>query len=165
MEARRVHLPDLIRGVNSRLKQELEAQLKPRGFSLHQYRVFEALDAQNGLPMGELATRLLTDGPTVTKIIDKMVAAAEVYRGPDPYDRRKVLIFLSRKGAGCLREIRSLGISISIQQDIVDRLGPADAATLTKLLLELLADAAPSDPATATSRPAQTGSINSPIAR
>lgn len=156
-----MNLPDLIRGVNCRLKQALEAQLKPRGFSLHQYRVLEALDAQNGLPMGDLATRLLIDGPTLTKIIDKMVASAEVYRGPDPHDRRKVLIFLSRKGAGCLRDIRSLGISI--QQDLVDRLGPAEAATLTNLLLELLADPAPSNPGAATSLPARTGSINSPI--
>jgi DNA-binding MarR family transcriptional regulator len=144
-----VHLADLIQGANRRLKQALEAHLKPRGFSLHQYRVLEALDAQNGLPMGDLATRLLIDGPTLTKIIDKMVASAEVYRGPDPYDRRKVLIFLSRKGADCLRDIRSLGISI--QQDLVNRLGRAKAATLTSLLSELLVDPAPSYPGAATS--------------
>ena len=103
-----MHLADLIRGLNRRLKQALEAHLKPGGFSLHQYRVLEALDAQNGLPMGYLATHLLIDGPTLTKIIDKMVASAEVYRGPDPHDRRKVLIFLSRKGADGLRDIRWL---------------------------------------------------------
>ena len=84
-------LPDLIRGVNRRLEQVLEAELKPKGVSLHQYRVLEALTERNGLPMGELATRLFVDGPTLTKIIDKMVESAEVYRGPDPHDRRKVL--------------------------------------------------------------------------
>ncbi|WP_063775441.1 MarR family transcriptional regulator [Bradyrhizobium sp. LTSPM299] len=130
-------LSDLIRGVNRRLEQALEAQLKPRGVSLHQYRVLEALAERNGLPMGDLATRLFVDGPTLTKIIDRMVASAEVYRGPDPLDRRKVLVFLSRRGAARFDDIGELGMSI--QQDILDRLGASEAATLTTLLLDLLA--------------------------
>lgn len=134
-------LPDLIRGVNRQLEQTLEAQLKPRNVSLRQYRVLEALAERNGLPMGDLATRLLVDGPTLTKIMDRMVAAGEVYRGPDPLDRRKVLIFLSRKGAARFDDIGTLGTSI--QQDILDRLGASEAATLTALLSKLLADPRP----------------------
>lgn len=130
-------LPDLIRGVNRQLEQALEAQLKPRDMSLHQYRVLEALAERNGLAMGDLATRLFVDGPTLTKIIDKMVTAAEVYRGPDPLDRRKVLIFLSRGGAARFDEVSTLGGSV--QQDILDRLGASKAATLNALLSELLA--------------------------
>ncbi len=129
-------LPDLIRGVNRRLEQVLEAELKPKGVSLHQYRVLEALTERNGLPMGDLATRLFVDGPTLTKIIDKMVESAEVYRGPDPHDRRKVLIFLSRRGAAHFEDAGPL--ITSIQQEILDRLGKSDAAALTNLLSELL---------------------------
>jgi DNA-binding MarR family transcriptional regulator len=139
-----VDLPDLIRGVNRRLEQALEAQLKPRGMSLHQYRVLEALAERNGLPMGDLATRLFIDGPTLTKIIDRMVASAEVYRGPDPHDRRKVLIFLSRRGTGHFKDIRSF--IASIQQDILNKLGASDAAALKSLLSELLTGPASSDP-------------------
>jgi len=131
-----VHLPDLIRGVNRRLEQTLEAELKPRGVSLHQYRVLEALTERNGLPMGDLAVRLFVDGPTLTKIIDRMVESAEVYRGPDPNDRRRVLIFLSRRGATHFEDIGPL--TSSIQQDILERLGASDAAALTSLLSELL---------------------------
>jgi DNA-binding MarR family transcriptional regulator len=142
--ANKVHLPNLIRGVNRRLEQTLEAQLKPRGMSLHQYRVLEALTERNGLPMGDLAIRLLVDGPTLTKIIDRMVESAEVYRGPDPNDRRRVLIFLSRRGAAHFDEIAPL-IS-SIERDILDRLGASDAAALTSLLSELLDDPVSSRP-------------------
>ncbi|WP_063195622.1 MarR family transcriptional regulator [Bradyrhizobium sp. AT1] len=131
-------LPDLIRGVNRRLEQVLEAELKPKGVSLHQYRVLEALTERNGLPMGDLATRLFVDGPTLTKIIDKMVESAEVYRGPDPHDRRKVLIFLSRRGAAHFEDVGPL--ITSIQREIFDRLGKSDAAALTNLLSELLCD-------------------------
>jgi DNA-binding MarR family transcriptional regulator len=122
--------------VNRRLEQVLEAELKPKGVSLHQYRVLEALTERNGLPMGDLATRLFVDGPTLTKIIDKMVESAEVYRGPDPHDRRKVLIFLSRRGAAHFEDVGRL--ITSIQQEILDRLGKSDAAALTNLLSELL---------------------------
>jgi DNA-binding MarR family transcriptional regulator len=139
-----VDLPDLIRGVNRRLEQTLEAELKPRGMSLDQYRVLEALTERNGLPMGELAIRLFVDGPTLTKIIDRMVESAEVYRGPDPNDRRKVLIFLSRRGAARFEDIGPL-IS-SIQRNILGRLGASDAAALTSLLSELLGDPVSSRP-------------------
>jgi DNA-binding MarR family transcriptional regulator len=143
-KANKVQLPDLIRGVNRRLEQALEAKLKPSGTSLYQYRVLEALTERNGLPMGELAIRLFVDGPTLTKIIDRMVEAAEVYRGPDPNDRRRVLIFLSRKGA---TQFEDIGPQISsIERDILDRLGASDAAALTSLLSELLGDPISSRP-------------------
>lgn len=140
----KVHLPDLIRGVNRRFEQLLEAELKPKGMSLHHYRVLEALTERNGLPMGDLAVRLFIDGPTLTKIIDRMVESAEVYRGPDPNDRRRVLIFLSRRGAAHFEDIGPL--LSSIQRDILDRLGASDAAALTSLLSELLGDPASSRP-------------------
>nr|WP_240536197.1 MarR family transcriptional regulator [Bradyrhizobium cosmicum] len=128
------------------LEQTLEAELKPRGMSAHQYRVLEALSERNGLPMGDLATRVFVDSPTLTKIIDRMVQSAEVYRGPDPNDRRKVLIFLSRRGAAHFEDIGPL-ISC-IQQDILDRLGASDAAALTSLLSELLGGSVSSRPRT-----------------
>lgn len=131
-------LPELIRGVNRRLEQMLEAELKPRSMSLHQYRVLEALTERNGLAMGDLATRLFVDGPTLTKIIDRMVESAQVYRAPDPHDRRRVLIFLSQRGAAQFKDIGPL--IKSIQQDVLDRLGASDAAALTNLLSELLSD-------------------------
>ena len=133
-------LPELIRGVNRRLEQMLEAELKPRSISIHQYRVLEALTEQNGLPMGDLATRLLIVGPTLTKIIDRMVESTQVYRAPDPHDRRRVLIFLSQRGA---EQFRDIGPVInSIQQKLLNRLGASDATVLTSLLSELLSDRA-----------------------
>jgi DNA-binding MarR family transcriptional regulator len=133
-----VDLPELIRGVNRRFEQMLEAELKPRSMSLHQYRVLESLTEADGLAMGDLATRLFVDGPMLTRIIDRMVESAQVYRAPDPHDRRRVLIFLSQRGAA---QFRDIGPFIkSIQQDVLDRLGASDAAALTNLLSELLGD-------------------------
>ena len=129
-------LTDLVRGVNHHIERTLELKLKPKGLSLHQYRVLEALAAHNGQPMGGLAARLFLDGPTLTRIIDRMVASAEVYRGPDPNDRRKVLVFLSRKGAALFDSVRATGASL--ERDMQDHLGTPQAATLVRLLSELI---------------------------
>jgi DNA-binding MarR family transcriptional regulator len=132
-----VDLAELIKAVNRRLEQTMERHLKPRGMSIEQFRVLETLSRQNGLPMGDLAARLFIDAPTLTRIIDKMVASAEVYRGPDPHDRRKVLIFLSKKGIAQFEDNCTLGSAT--QQDLVSRLGPAKTGSLADLLSELLA--------------------------
>ncbi|MFT4115310.1 MarR family winged helix-turn-helix transcriptional regulator [Bradyrhizobium sp.] len=129
-------LADLVRGVNHHIEQALEAELKPKGMSLHHYRVLEALAARNGQPMGDLAARLFIDSPTLTRIIDRMVASAEVYRGPDPHDRRKVLVFLSRKGAAQFEGFAATGASV--EQQMLDQLGTSKAATLARLLSELI---------------------------
>lgn len=131
-------LPELIRGVNRRLEQMLEAELKPRSMSLHHYRVLESLTEADGLAMGDLAARLFVDGPTLTKIIDRMVESAQVYRAPDPHDRRRVLIFISPRGATQFGDIGPL--IKSVQQDVLNSLGASDAAALSSLLSELLSD-------------------------
>ena len=50
--------------------------------------------------MGELAEAVLLNHPTLTKMVDRMVSDALVYRVQDADDRRKVLmLFRSRQGA------------------------------------------------------------------
>jgi hypothetical protein len=56
----------LISGVNRHLLQNLEAQLRPSGLCIEQFRVLEALHAEDGLAMGELAARVFVDSPTLT---------------------------------------------------------------------------------------------------
>ncbi|MBX9458021.1 MAG: MarR family transcriptional regulator [Rhizobium sp.] len=100
-------LIQLISGVNRRLEQAIEARLKPSGVAIEQYRVLKALDVLDGQPMGELAAQVFVDSPTLTKIIDRMIANADVYRAPDPHDRRRVLIFRSDKGAATYRNLQA----------------------------------------------------------
>ena len=48
--------------------------------------------------MSDLTQAALLNHPTLTKMIDRMVSDALVYRRPDPKDGRKVLIFISERG-------------------------------------------------------------------
>jgi DNA-binding MarR family transcriptional regulator len=48
--------------------------------------------------MSEIVAAIVVPGPTLTKIVDRLVDAAAVYRLVDTRDRRRVLAFLSESG-------------------------------------------------------------------
>jgi DNA-binding MarR family transcriptional regulator len=81
----------------------------------------------------------------VTKIIDKMVSEALVYRVPDPDDRRKVRIFISDKGRLLLEEQN--GRVADHQGKVEDSYGAKRMQELKAMLESLIKDGAlhPSD--------------------
>lgn len=81
------------------LKQELSAGLEGRGLSVEEALVLRELSGGGGKSMGALAKALAVNHPTLTKMVDRMVSAALVYRTPDPGDRRRVLIHLTDQGS------------------------------------------------------------------
>jgi DNA-binding MarR family transcriptional regulator len=92
------HLSHLLAQANRHISRQLNAE----GVSFDQWRVMMALSEGGGSTMGKLAEELAINHPTLTKLIDRMVEEALVYRVPDPSDRRKVRMFLSDKGAALL---------------------------------------------------------------
>jgi DNA-binding MarR family transcriptional regulator len=126
----------VIASVNRQLEAELEERLRPGGVPIEQYRILEVLDASEPAAMGEIATQSLIEGPTLTKIIDKMVAEGLVYRAPDPNDRRRVLILTAPGGKALFKRLR--GVSTAQEQRLVDLLASDGAATLRSLLKELI---------------------------
>lgn len=79
-------------------KKAAEAPL-PQDLTLEQWLV---LDALQGRPqtMTDLAERTCITGPTLTRIVDRLVSIAAVYRELDAGDRRKVRVHLSARGSG-----------------------------------------------------------------
>lgn len=129
-------LIQLISGVNKRLEQAVGARLKPAGIPIEQYRILRMLERRDGQTMGELATQVFVDSPTLTKIIDRMIAGGLVYRSPDPADRRKVLVFLAEAGRALLAELHVLVEESDAR--LVDGLSQGDARKLSHLLKTLL---------------------------
>ncbi|MBO0902901.1 MarR family winged helix-turn-helix transcriptional regulator [Jiella sonneratiae] len=105
-EAGPIALSDLIAGVNRRFDVAVESRLKAAGVRIEHYRVLESLMRRDGQSMGELAPTVFVDLPTLTKIVDRMVASGVVYRAPDPKDRRRVLVFLSERGRAQFADLR-----------------------------------------------------------
>ena len=89
--------------------------------------------------MGDLAEVVLLNHPTLTKMIDRMVSDAMVYRAQDPDDRRKVLMYISDRGRELTMRLNSL--AQSQETHIVANYGNRATADL-KRLLETLIDVA-----------------------
>lgn len=126
----------MIASLNRQLESELEDRLRPGGVPIEQYRILEVLDASEPAAMGEIAQQSLIEAPTLTKIVDRMVAEGLVYRAPDPNDRRRVLILTTPAGKALFKRLR--GVSTAQEQRIVDLLEGEKAAALRSLLKELI---------------------------
>lgn len=126
----------LIAGLNHQLETELEDRLRPGGVPIERYRILEVLDASEPAAMGEIARQSLIEAPTLTKIVDRMVAEGLVCRAPDPDDRRRVLILTAPAGKALFKRIHS--VSAAQEQRIVDLLGSDKAAALRTLLRDLI---------------------------
>ncbi|OBZ95675.1 transcriptional regulator [Pararhizobium polonicum] len=131
-------LMELISGINWQYKQAVDLRLKPKGLPIEQYRILESLQRKDGQSMRELADDVFVDSASLTKIIDRMVGTADVYRAPEPTDRRKVLIFISVKGHRTLAELREA--LKGSRSGLVDRLGPDQVSQLRALLQSMLKD-------------------------
>lgn len=125
----------IIASVSRQLEEELAEKLRPDGIPIEQLRILSALASQNGRSMGELAEQALVDAPTLTKIIDRMVNEALVYRGTSPNDRRKVLVFLAIKGRALYTRLDKL--VLDQQRTIVARLDTRRVKELRNLLVSL----------------------------
>jgi DNA-binding MarR family transcriptional regulator len=125
----------LIASVNRHLEEELAEQLRAEGMPIEQMRILTALADGVGLPMGDLATIVLVEGPTLTKIVDRMVTNSLVYRSPDAKDRRRILIFMTPRGKATYERIR--GIAADQQSRLLERLQGQQYEQLKGLLESL----------------------------
>lgn len=130
----------MIASVNRQLESELEERLRPGGVPIEQFRILEALDANEKMAMGEIASVSLVEPATLTKIVDRMVSEGLVYRAPDPDDRRRVLILTAPAGKALYRRLR--GVSSAQEQRIASSLPSDKADELKTLLRQLLTTAA-----------------------
>ena len=112
----------------------LEATLAAEKLTVDQWRVLDLLSDGPGRTMSQIMAATGVPGPTLTKIVDKLIDATAVYRLVDPRDRRRVLAFISDEGR-ILHERLSPEIT-SAEADALVVLGD-DAPQLIELLSRL----------------------------
>ncbi len=108
----------------------VEEILKADGLSLDQWLVVEALVTEGALTMAEIAARTMITGPTLTRVVDRLVTTAAVYREVDLADRRRVRVHLAPRGRSAHRRLAPK-VEMAERQ-LLDRVGDA-AATVTGL--------------------------------
>ncbi|MGC0344007.1 MarR family winged helix-turn-helix transcriptional regulator [Streptomyces sp. SLBN-8D4] len=141
-------LAHLLSHAERRLGRRLSAVLAEEGCSVEEWRVLSAVADGQGHPMSEIAEHALMPAPTLTKLVDRMVAGNLVYRRPDPDDRRRVLLHLTARGR--ILHQRAAHRVHSDQTRLLDAIG--DRGELAQLL-PLLSATVDGLPAVAPSRP------------
>lgn len=81
------------------LTRGVAALLKTEELSLTQYNVLRVLrGAPEGLPCGEIARRLITREPDITRLLDRMEKRGLISRCRETEDRRTVLTRITEEG-------------------------------------------------------------------
>jgi len=89
---------DLVRTADTLSRGAVEV-LKAEDLSPSQYNVLRILrGAPEGLPCGEIAGRLITRDPDVTRLLDRMEKRGWISRARESRDRRMVLARLTSAG-------------------------------------------------------------------
>lgn len=119
------------------LNRQLVRQLSGDGLPVDQWRALSLLrDHAEGLTMGAICERLSMQAPSLTKLIDRMVSEALVYRVPHPNDRRSVVILASDKGLAMLNETDSRVTDYN--RKLNTEFAPDEVQTLQEMLGRLL---------------------------
>lgn len=89
---------DLLRTADA-LTRGADWVLKAEGLSHTQYNVLRILrGASEGLPCGEIASRMITRDPDITRLLDRMEKRGLISRARESRDRRLVLTRLTPEG-------------------------------------------------------------------
>jgi DNA-binding MarR family transcriptional regulator len=91
-------LAHLLAHAERRLDRRMAVVLAEEGCSVEQWRVLSVIADGKGHPMTEIADQVLMPAPSLTKLVDRMVADNLVHRRPDRADRRRVLLHLTARG-------------------------------------------------------------------
>ena len=129
------------------LPDVLDAELREAGkLSLRWYDVLVSLeDAADGVPMTELANRILASKSGLTRVIDKMAADGLVRREPRPGDRRVVLVRITEAGRRALEDSRAVHRD-GIRRHFVELLTDDEIAQIAAVLEKVRAHARPLRP-------------------
>ncbi|WP_328744918.1 MarR family transcriptional regulator [Streptomyces sp. NBC_00285] len=101
-------LPRLLSSAERLMTRRLSVALDAESCSVEEWRVLAFLADDRGHTMSDVAEYALMPAPSLTKLVDRMVSAALVYRRKDPGDGRRVLVYLSQRGRTRHRAVAAL---------------------------------------------------------
>jgi len=125
---------DLLR-TSDALSRRLAHVLKNEELSSNQYNVLRILrGAPEGLPCGEIGSRMITRDPDITRLLDRLEKRGLISRCRETKDRRMVLTRISAEGLKLLARLDE-----PVQEAHREQLGHLGRERL-KALTELLRD-------------------------
>lgn len=115
----------------------VDRRLQPHGVRVGQQLVLQLLwEAQEDLTIGEIATRLDFEAPTVTRTVQRMIRQGLVEKYPHMTDGRLVLVRLTSHG----RELSVIipGVLAQAQEDLFAGISDIEQALLIRIFRQML---------------------------
>lgn len=126
----------LISAIRRRLKQVVDAKVRPFGLSPAQFWVLNRLFEREGLSLRELAESLHMDTPTASRVVSALVRQKLVRTEDDPADRRRARLALTARGRAMAEKLHS--IAVTTRSAVEAPLTPVERDTLRALLVKAL---------------------------
>ncbi|MEM7545108.1 MAG: MarR family transcriptional regulator [Pseudomonadota bacterium] len=133
------YLLSLMAQASAAISAEFHDWLASEGVSVADWRILASLYPDIGLTIGELCASCLTKQPTMTRMVDRLVAQELAIRSADRTDRRRVEVRLTPYGQG--RAERLINEAKAHEARLLAGYKPEDAAAL-KALLRIIKDRA-----------------------
>ena len=121
-------LVDLCQQVMRSLKEFRWRELLPLRLTMPQVKVLHVLSRRGRVSAGELADMLGVSAPTVTDLVERMVAAGLVHKERSRTDRRVVHVSMTPAGEETLRQVRQE--HWSLVRDLFGEMTAGDRAAL-----------------------------------
>jgi DNA-binding MarR family transcriptional regulator len=112
------------------LSRRLRVEDEARGISGPRLSALSVLVSAGPMRIGELALIEQVEPPTMTRLVDAMEREGQVSRGPDPQDRRAVVLRATAKGRRALQNDRAQRVAMLAEG--VRSLSPAQLAALAR---------------------------------
>ena len=92
------YLGYLLGQANHALFKDFEAVVREAGLGSLEWRVLATLSGQPPMAVGQLALEVLSQQPTVTKLLQRLAAQGWVSCSDDPADQRRTLVAITPAG-------------------------------------------------------------------
>jgi DNA-binding MarR family transcriptional regulator len=115
-------LAQLLSRAEYEVTRRIAAVLEQEDATVEQWRTLSLLADGESRAMSEIGEVALLPAPSLTRLVDRMVADNLVYRHGDPRDRRRVLVRITRRGAAHYRRLLAHLENDDVFSDIEDEL-------------------------------------------
>lgn len=128
-------LAEAFRGVARQLRTQTQRALAPWDVTPSQARALDVLTRYGPMRLGALSELLRIAPRSATEVVDALEGARLVERGPDPDDRRAIVVALTGRGEEVAAGIRAARAAEA--EGFFARLDQADRTSLARILQTL----------------------------
>ncbi|WP_288273895.1 MarR family transcriptional regulator [uncultured Bifidobacterium sp.] len=79
--------------------------LKPFDLTVDEWLIMDTIAGHGGITMSGLAQDTVLPAATLSRLVDRLVDEALLYRKANPFDRRQIQVYVSQRGMRLMEKI------------------------------------------------------------